>query len=563
MQHATDGAPVVFANIPRDNERMRTALSISFLVCLAADAAAEQIRYVLTPQPAAGRLKVELNWDTKGRKQSSLAFLEHWGSVNNIASLSKNVAFKGVQARQDGRRWRIDHGQNKTIECTYEIECDQNIEWDRTFYPVITNDYFHGIGAVFLLAPELPKTGPQELDVLVRWNLPPEWKNAVCSLGEGKHVGASISVSDLQHSVYLAGDIVTHTDTVLERSVTVAIRDRFGFNIDEFADMAAKIARQQREFMADDQFPPFLVTAIPVGDAMPEGSSSQQGTGLYNSFAAFMAPKAKINDAMEHLFAHELFHHWNGRILDRDPPEELVYWFSEGFTDYYALRILYESKQWDAKTYCKWINRHLAEYARNPARNAGNDEIKSGFWSQRKTVGEVAYQRGLLLALRWNKMAKDHSVLDGVDKLFKGLVNRAIKTGFKLSNDKIRAAGVELLGGWFGPEFDHFVVRAETVDVSADALAPDFKAEKQTVYEYALGFDDKKSFAERHVRGLVIGSPAEKAGLREGDELAGWSVFGTPDRKTELRVKRDNKVTKIEYFPRGRGIEVLQFKPDK
>ena len=122
-----------------------------------------------------------------------------------------------------------------------------------------------------------------------------------------------------------------------------------------------------------------------------------------------------------------------------------MYWFSEGLSDYYALRILFESGRWSAGKYAKWINKHIAEYQHNPARNADNDAIRRGYWSKRNTVGEVAYQRGLLLGLRWHKLARDNGQRDGLDRLFKTLVQRARTRGFKLSNAKIRRAGVELL----------------------------------------------------------------------------------------------------------------------
>jgi predicted metalloprotease with PDZ domain len=285
--------------------------------------------------------------------------------------------------------------------------------------------------------------------------------------------------------------------------------------------------------------------------------------GLYHSFALCVAPEGKLTDGVEHLFAHELFHTWNGRMLRAEDPQELVYWFVEGFTDYYALRILYESGRWTPAVYAKWTNRHLREYAANPAQNATNDAIKAGFWTERDTVGEVAYQRGLLLGLRWHKLAREHDVADGVDRLFTALVERGRDDGHRLSNEVIRKAGGELLGAWFLPEFDRYVVDAATVDVPADGLAPDFAGKVKAVYEYVLGFDRERTLAEQRVRGLVAGTPAATAGLAEGDELAGWTIPGDADKKVELKVRREGKVKTITYFPRGARTEVLQFTPAK
>lgn len=522
----------------------------------------EQLIYVLTPNPDTGRLRVELTWHTQGRHASVLKVLPRWGSISDVSALIKNLTFTGSpRGRRVGRRWNINHGKNAVISCQYEVDSGQReIVWGGAFKPTVTRDFFHGIGATFLLTPEATPGVPREFDVMLRWKLPRGWNKAACSWGVGRTIGMPMTTSDLLHSVYYAGDLVSRTQKVLGQNVTVVMRDAFGFDVAKFSSMAAEIVSQQRVFMDDDTFPPFVITAVPVGKPLPKGSSRIQGSGLYRSFAAFIAPESHITGAVEHLFAHELFHYWNGRILDRDEPEELVYWFSEGLSDYYALRILFESGRWSAGKYAKWINKHIAEYQHNPARNADNDAIRRGFWSKRNTVGEVAYQRGLLLGLRWHKLARDNGRRDGLDRLFKTLVQRARTRGFKLSNAKIRRAGVELLGKWFGPDFDRFVTRAETVELPADALAPKLRGVVQPVYEYQLGFERDKSFTSNRVKGLVRGSAAENAGLRENDVLLGWSVHADTDRQTILQIRRGDVAKTIRYYPRGRGIETVQFK---
>ena len=69
------------------------------------------------------------------------------------------------------------------------------------------------------------------------------------------------------------------------------------------------------------------------------------------------------------------------------PIAALVYWFTEGLTDYYALRILRESGFWKQRLYAKWINRHIREYFHNPAIGATNDQIRKEFWSRSMPSG--------------------------------------------------------------------------------------------------------------------------------------------------------------------------------
>jgi len=525
--------------------------------------AAEMVNYVLTPLPDAGRLRVELAWTTESRTQSALYLPAQFATVSDVASLLRDVRFGGAAGavRKDGSRWLIQHGRGETIRCIYEVDPGRrSSDWDTPHRPIVADKFFHAIGSTFLITPQTGGGLPTSYEVSLRWKLPPDWQ-AVCSWGSGPAIGSPMSPDDLRNSTYLAGRIVTKTAQKDGQPVTVALVDRFGFRADELAQMAATIVAQQCRFMRETQFPAFLVVAVPVGEPITPGSSRLAGMGLFNSFVLLAAPGSTLTDGFESLFAHELFHYWNGRLLRPASPDKLVYWFVEGFTEYYALRILYESGYWKPATYAKWINRHLRRYQINPARNATNEQILEDYWQQRDTVGEVPYQRGLLLALRWHELARNRGIADGVDRLFFHLIDRARQGGFELTNEAIRQAGVQTLGAWFGPEFDRYVINAETIELTPTLLGEGFRARFERIYDYELGFDPVAAQKEKRVRHLVVGSAAHEAGLREGDQILGGEIQGDPERQITVRIKRDGAPKVIRYFPRGRKINAVQFEP--
>ena len=543
---------------------VEACLSTLVVLCAAvATASAETLTYVLTPEPDSGLLRVDLNWQTANRTQSRLCVAEHWGTVSDVPALLKDLTFEGASGVQrDKACWQISHRPGAALRCRYTIDPGRrDFDWTCTHHPITTKTFFHGLGGTFLLTPGPDGGQPEQYEVLVRWKLPKGWR-AICSWGSGPGVGARLAPEDVRQAVYLAGNLVMHTTQVPGADeLTVALPNKFGFDAAEFADFSAGIIAGECAFMHEAHFPPFVVTAIPVGEPADSGELHMAGMGLYRSFALCISPRANLNDAVEHLFAHELFHTWNGRLLRAGAPEESVYWFTEGFTDYYALRILFESGRWKADVYAKWLNRHLREYAANPARNATNDEIRTGYWKARRTVGEVPYQRGLLLGLRWHKLAREHGIPEGFDHLLWRLVDRARQGKFELTNDALREDGRQVLGEWFVPEFDCYVVRAETIDVPADALAPELTGHVETVHAYELGFDRERSLRDKRVRGLVAGSAAGKAGLREGDELITWEIPGETDAQVQLQIRRAGQARTIDYYPRGAPSKVLQFKP--
>lgn len=525
-------------------------------------AAGDTLTYTLEPRPETGSIKVEFTWKTEGRGGSLMGVSPRWGNVTDVPALLGDFVVEGAKSvKRDGARWIVAHKPDATFTVRYEVKPPRrSFDWESTHLPITTSTFFHGMGNAFLLVPESGGDVPREFDVVLRWKVPDEWR-AACSWGVGRSVGSRIAATDLRHSVYLAGDLVVKTASDDGRKIALAMVGRFGFKPDDLLAVARRIIAAECEFMNEQDFPSFVITAIPVGQPVGKGNTRASGSGLYNSFALFMAPDSRLNDAVEHLFAHELFHYWNGRLLAAANPEELVYWWIEGFTDYYALRILHESGYWNDGLFLKWLNRHVREYYANPAIAAPNEEIGRDFWKKRETVGQIAYQRGLMLGLRWHAQARGAGVADGLDKLLRTLLERARTSRYQLDNDSIRRAGVELLGAWFGPEFDRYVMQASTIDLPADALAPQFVLRDEKVFDYELGFDREKSLPKKKIIGLVPDSAAAKAGLREGDVLGGWSIRGNTDEKVELQVQRDGKSRTISYFPRAGERQVPQFAP--
>ena len=68
----------------------------------------------------------------------------------------------------------------------------------------------------------------------------------------------------------------------------------------------------------------------------------------------------------------------------------------------------------------------------------------------------------------------------------------------------------------------------------------------------------------RIVEGLVPGSAADKAGLRNGDEIlkpVGLDNVQSDQKLTVTwQVRRDGKTFAITYLPRGKSVEVPQWK---
>lgn len=458
---------------------------------------AETLTYTLTPEPEAGRLRVTLNWQTADRTTSLLCTAPRWGSVADVPALIGAMQTRGGAINREGTAcWTIQHPRRALVEIRYTVDPRaSNISAETPHQPTTAQHFFHGIGSTFLLTPQPASGMPGSYEVLLRWELPPGWQ-AVCSWGLGRTAGAVLPVDVLRDSVYLAGDLEQETASLASgNEMRVAVAGKFAFSAADVARFAVQVAEVQARLMQDTAFPSQLVTVVPVIDRR-HGVGALTGNGLYNSVTLMLPEGIALTEAVEHVFAHELFHHWNGRTLRPADPPELVAWFTEGLTDYYALRSLYMSSRWDAATYARWLNRHLAAYAVNPARKAPDAVLRGRMTAEPATYGELPYQRGLALGLRWHRLAQEHAAgkrgaggtSEAFDALLCKLLAQARRGADRVTNLSIRSAGTTKLGQWFGPEFDRYVNNAETVEVPLDALAPALIGEKSPDANGAVQF---------------------------------------------------------------------------
>jgi len=235
--------------------------------------ASERLEYTFTPAPDEGIIRVELRWHTGDREQSTLAIQPHWASVPDIPTLLKKVSVTGGKSRREENRWIVDHQPGAEIRCEYEITCESQPDWNRSYYPILTNAHFHGIGETFLITPD-DEGSSNKYDIAIDWKLPGAWPRAASSLGLGKHVSTALTIRVLRQAVYLAGHIQTRTQTVIDQPVTVAVAGQFDFSADELLSLCAAIIGAERNFVPGAPLPAYLITAVTIGRPIPKACTT-------------------------------------------------------------------------------------------------------------------------------------------------------------------------------------------------------------------------------------------------------------------------------------------------
>lgn len=561
---------------------MKTSLPFALLLVAACHAP--------TPRPSGPPPEIEYTIELRTRPALEVAFSvsapsandgasvfevdESWGGVENASDLVLDVRVVDSRGqslaveRPNHHQWLVQAPPGERLTASWRLAANsfQADPDPRVHYsPILSPNLLHVIGNLALLQPEhLADETPRR--IAVRWKgfQVAGWKVASSFSLDPEGFEVTVPLHEVRYAVYLAGALRTYEVDVRGHPLGVAIAgDAWSFRDADIVLNVRTIVEAERAFFEDDDFGFYLVSLIPVGVADPR-SRSLGGTGLTQSFALFLQPDTPLGTraggdlSVPWLLAHEMFHHWNGRIVAREDPEELAYWFSEGFTDFFARRLMFRAGYGGVEECARNLNRKLRDYMLSPAREVPNAAILEGFWKD-QDVGKIPYLRGDVVALLLDAGIRERSGGQrSLDDFMRDAVERG-RRGERVSTESLLAR----IGEWTDAEFAQrvrgIVVEGRTAEIGPETFAPCFEVVYEEMGAFDPGFDVEASRKEKVVRGVRPGSAAEKAGLKEGQALVGWSVsFGQPEVPIEMTVRENGEERKIRWLPQGETVEVPQ-----
>jgi predicted metalloprotease with PDZ domain len=535
-------------------------------------------RYTLTliPEPfPILRVDLDIVGEDDGDTLLELCHDGGWASVRGCQDAVHHVRAWDIDGgalpveHRPGNTWTVRHDPGAQLRFSYHLQSTRHDlqAQSRGYYrPQVRDDLLFLIGNTALVYPRPEPEG--EIDIALRWRGFEDagWPVA-SSYGLDPH-GATVRMRPdaFRHAAFMAGDIRTHTRTVGERAVHYALHGDWQFEDEAFVDLATGIIAAERDFFGDHDQPSYFVSLLQVGHEQ-DGASMSGGTGLTDTFSLFLTPGFHLDEGSNrawrilHLLAHEHFHHWNGGALVLEEPEELGYWFSEGFTDFYTRRLLLRAGLIDLNRYVSDLNEHLVSYHVSPARDEPNARIQADFWND-SDVHDLPYLRGEIVALLADKEIREASAGErSLDELMRELVRRGQEDGWLATTDGLLTAieaetSEAFVEGTLRPLIEH----GGAPDLPQDLLAPCLELELRPIGSFELGFDLSASREAGLAVGVVEDGPAWAAGLREGQDLTGWSVHGgDPTKEVVLTLRApQGGERELRYLPQGPPIDVPQ-----
>ncbi len=287
------------------------------------------------------------------------------------------------------------------------------------------------------------------------------------------------------------------------------------------------------------------------------------GIGLTDSFAFTFNAESTEAD-LRGLLAHEMLHAWVrslGETMDA-PGGLAASWFGEGLAVHYQRLLPYRAGLISADAFLDDLNTTAGRYYTNALIGTPNAEIPGGFWRDTR-IRVLPYDRG---SLYFAKVDAQIRAASGGARSLDDIV-RAMLAARRAGEPMDQALWERLLHAELGDEGlagFRAMLAGEVVMLPRGAFGPCFRRIERPLRRFELGFDSETLLANpRRVRGLIAGSSAAQAGLREGDEILNRfpqdAMQGDQAAVLTLEIRRDGETRTIAYLPRGETVLVPQW----
>ncbi len=544
---------------------MRAWIVAAAMVFAASEAFAAKapVAYRLTPvleQGALSALAVEMRFTGDADGVTDLELPSQWAEGEKLWRLVSDLTVEGAKLDPGGEALRLlRHRSGAPITLRYRIAVTGEADPGHDHLkgePVVRPGWFMAHGEGVFAVPAGRQTAPATF----AWGARPQGWTLVSDLDH--LAGRTGKVTQIIDSVLVGGTQVARIDArVGAAPLRVAVIGQWPATPQALTDMAVRIMTVENRFWRDPGRP-FLITVTPLGEGKG-GRISSTGTGKGDAFAIEATTNVDLTRD-PHFLAHEYMHSWIANQVGGLPPEDEArdYWFSEGFTEFYASRVLLASGIWSLENYAARYNEVLTRYAGSAARNFTADQVMAVFWTN-PDAQQSPYDRGRLLALTWDRALRTESggrlSLDDVLRRQRAAVQGGAKGyGAALFPSTLRGLAPQID---VEADLRRYVTGGETVRLNAGAFGGCLTLSDRRIPVFDRGFDGAKSSQTGFITGVDPAGPAHAAGLRDGMKRLGREGGKEGDSRISIGYRVADPVGTprlITYLPAGQATYDLQ-----
>lgn len=438
-------------------------------------------------------LKVQLTY--KSKKVQDEIYLQYynegWGEndlFNCLNVLQNENPTLNFELVPDSNRIIVRYPKSKKIVFNYSIHQDYlGDSINIVNRPRMNNAYFHVLGRSLFIVPEdVFTTGQSKIEANIAWDgFPTDYviHNNFASNIRSQVIKGDIN-TQFYHSLFVGGDYRLYQFEHHSKPIIFAIRGDWYSdysNDEKMVDALKKTIQTQRDFWNDYSQAYYTVIMSPTvsqNDSLFQGQSTV-GSAIFNGFM-IQSTNNPFNQfgVINYIFNHEMMHQWIGLTI-KNRHEELNYWFSEGFTDYYTYKNRLRGGEISLQEWCTLFNNDvISDHYENPKRNEPNYIVVDDFWLSRD-VEKIPYRRGAIFAF-WldNKIMKATSYTKSLDDLMRILLQKSKTENKQLTDEWFLEEAQKFINMEdISYEFQKYIIIGEDLTLSSDDLIDCFRIE--------------------------------------------------------------------------------------
>jgi len=503
------------------------------------------VTYVFTPAPGfEAPLTLELDTLEPGLERSTDVV------TNLVVSDERGPLALGDSIRRDNdagsyQTWTTVRPPSGTVKVSYRMHVARNIVTKRgpQFDLQAAGGGVSGGYIGFLILPDILGGS---FDTHVRWNLAPG-EIAVSSYGEGDYKGTFTAVK-LTGTLFLAGPVMTYRapgqpkDAGLEVYALGVAQEQ----LKSAGDWTARAyAAEVKAFnLRGDRPYRFMIRSY-------DGGANASGRAAEQSFLLYVPPGSDPGtNALHYTVAHEMVHSL-ARYLEKENIDGD--WYTEGTANYLAITVPDAAGLYTPSQYMELVKAESAGYYTNAKRSVPNSKLAATVWSGRN-AWQLPYSRGTMYFADLDAKLRMHGAKVTVLALVNEM-NERINSGGPSDRHTWLDVLSKRAGQWAISDWND-MMSGNIIFPAKGAFGACMQSRRADVRIFDLGFSSPvRLITGSTIGGLVQGSPAERAGLRNGDVL----VTGTDinpaadslDKPVVLDVRRNGKPMTIAFDPRG------------
>jgi len=506
---------------------------------------------VAAGQPLFGMALVTSNVETVAASLTGLSASDAAGSL--VLTSSDDSA----AGSEPYRHWHASRASSGPVFVRYRAPISETLAPRGAAPPLeLRSDSgaLSGQGRTFLILPETSPEANLPWHTFIRWDLSKMGHAAagVSSLGLGDVSSGADCLDPLSDSFFMAGHVHLYPQVPTPVGFFAAWYGKPPYDLQPVMASEQKLYQFYERFFHRPSTSPYGVfmreNLVNAGGGVSLGSTS---------FVTTFGPRTDL-DKFKITLAHEMLHTFVG-VLDGQGNDA---WYAEGLAVYYARLLALRAGEITPDQFLADLNFTAGRYYTDALINTPNSEIAANFWADTR-IRVLPYDRGsMYFALVDREVRAASGGKQSLDDLVLAMLDR--KRRHLPADDAAWEEQIRQQIGEKGIAEFHAMLAGAIMLPQPDGFGPCFTRISKPLRRYELGFDPKVLVEHRRiVRGLVPGSAAELAGVRNGDEITKPvpqdHIQGEQDAVLTLELLRAGKPLTISYLPRGETVDAYQW----